>query len=197
MSLYDDLGVPPDADDETIKRAHRAAAKRRHPDMPGGDADKFNAATRAYVVLRDPDKRAKYDRTSDANDEPNNDLAQISAIVVSRFEHIIATQSFERTDIIAVIIGTLDRDCMRLHTQIFEIQAGGAKFESAKKRLNFKGGAPNILLSAIEQRISEAKQNVATVREQIRLHRAAAEHLKLYGWSFDVAPLGLYGYITA
>jgi molecular chaperone DnaJ len=63
--LYGLLGVRPDASDEEIKKAYRARARELHPDTNPGDAEseaKFKECTLAYEVLRDPDKRARYDR---------------------------------------------------------------------------------------------------------------------------------------
>ena len=42
MSLYDDLGIAPDADDLAINVAYRRAAKQHHPDA-GGDPSRFAA----------------------------------------------------------------------------------------------------------------------------------------------------------
>ncbi len=62
---YEILGVSRDVGDEDIKRAYRKLAFEYHPDRNAGDetaAEKFKEATEAFEVLRDPDKRARYDR---------------------------------------------------------------------------------------------------------------------------------------
>lgn len=62
---YEVLGVPRDADLETIKRAYRQEAMRWHPDRNPGDAaaeERFKELSEAYAVLRDPEARARYDR---------------------------------------------------------------------------------------------------------------------------------------
>ena len=57
------LGVPRHAPAEEIARAYRRAARRSHPDSGNpGSAQAFRAVTDAYDELRDPRRRAAYDR---------------------------------------------------------------------------------------------------------------------------------------
>jgi molecular chaperone DnaJ len=62
---YEVLGVERTASPDEIKRAYRRLAMDHHPDRnpndPGSE-EKFKQATEAYEVLRDPDRRARYDR---------------------------------------------------------------------------------------------------------------------------------------
>ena len=62
---YEVLGVTREADGDEIKRAYRKLAFEFHPDRNPDDAEaetKFKEAAEAYEVLRDPDKRGRYDR---------------------------------------------------------------------------------------------------------------------------------------
>jgi molecular chaperone DnaJ len=62
---YEILAVDRSADGETIKKAYRKLALQYHPDRNSGSAEaeeQFKELTEAYEVLRDPDKRAAYDR---------------------------------------------------------------------------------------------------------------------------------------
>jgi molecular chaperone DnaJ len=62
--FYSLLGVPRDASEADIKKAYRRLAMEFHPDRnPAPDAEaRFKEFTEAYEVLRDPQKRAVYDR---------------------------------------------------------------------------------------------------------------------------------------
>lgn len=62
---YERLGVSRTADDATLKSAYRKLAMQWHPDRNPGDAEaeaKFKAISQAYDTLKDPQKRAAYDR---------------------------------------------------------------------------------------------------------------------------------------
>lgn len=58
---YEILGVAQEATDVEIKKAHRKAALKYHPDK-GGDEEKFKEVNEAFDVLRDPEKRKIYDQ---------------------------------------------------------------------------------------------------------------------------------------
>ncbi len=62
---YRILGVEKDASSEDIKRAYRRLARKHHPDVNPNDPDaerRFKEINEAHEVLRDPEKRSKYDR---------------------------------------------------------------------------------------------------------------------------------------
>ncbi len=74
MSYYEILAVPKDADRKTIRKAFKARTKLLHPDryfrkrLGSYEAmlhDLFKAASQAYDVLSDPQKRSIYDLTYD------------------------------------------------------------------------------------------------------------------------------------
>jgi molecular chaperone DnaJ len=61
QDYYDVLGIAKGASPDEIKKAFRKAAIEHHPDR-GGDEAKFKEVNEAYEVLKDPDKRKRYDQ---------------------------------------------------------------------------------------------------------------------------------------
>src|SRR3954469_22412256 len=67
--FYSVLGVPRTASDDEIKKAYRKLAMTYHPDRNNGSKEaeeRVKEITEAYDVLRDPQKRAAFDRYGEA-----------------------------------------------------------------------------------------------------------------------------------
>lgn len=66
--FYQVLGVKRDATEKEIRSAYRKLARQHHPDVNPGDKaaeDRFKEINAAYEVLKDTDKRKKYDKYGD------------------------------------------------------------------------------------------------------------------------------------
>ena len=67
--FYAVLGVERGCSDDEIKKSYRKLAMENHPDRNGGSKEaeeRFKQISEAYDVLRDPQKRAAYDRYGEA-----------------------------------------------------------------------------------------------------------------------------------
>jgi curved DNA-binding protein len=64
QDYYSVLGVPRNATAEQIRKAYRTLARKYHPDVnkDKGAEDRFKQINEAYEVLKDPDKRSRYDQ---------------------------------------------------------------------------------------------------------------------------------------
>jgi len=59
---YEILGVSKSASADEIKKAFRKLAVKYHPDKEGGDEAKFKEVNEAYEILKDQQKRQRYDQ---------------------------------------------------------------------------------------------------------------------------------------
>ncbi len=74
-NYYEFLQISPNAKAETIHRIYRFLAARYHPDnRVTGDPEKFLLLNRAYEVLSDPERRARYDATFNGHELPPGTL---------------------------------------------------------------------------------------------------------------------------
>lgn len=77
MSLYDTLGVSPEATQVEIKKAYRKLALQHHPDKVTDESlrdeseVRFKEVTAAYEILSDEEKRSRYDTYGDASEGPD------------------------------------------------------------------------------------------------------------------------------
>ena len=65
LDYYEQLEIERNADGAVIKSSYRRLAMQNHPDRNQGDAGaeaRFKSISEAYEVLKDPQKRAAYDR---------------------------------------------------------------------------------------------------------------------------------------
>lgn len=190
MSLYDDLGIPPGASDAEIKAAHRRAAKRHHPDA-GGKREDFERVQRAALILRDPDKRERYDRDGTVDDDATVDRELQGAVSLMNevFEAALATSpSLERTDIIGTAKSMLAESVRHSEAQQASARAEMRKFEKAAKRLRHKGKGPNMLGLIIADRIEGCRARIKGLDLGIAAHKRASVMLDEYDWTVDAAP---------
>src|SRR5690348_1012836 len=62
VDYYAVLGLPPSADDATIRLAYRRLARRYHPDIAGDEnLHLMQTLNQAYQTLSDPERRRLYD----------------------------------------------------------------------------------------------------------------------------------------
>jgi curved DNA-binding protein len=102
---YAALGVPRDADLDSIKKAYRKLARQYHPDVSkASDAEaRFKDAAEAYATLKNPEKRAAYD---ELGRRPAG--AEFSPPPNWRDEHDVDLSSFENLDL-AELLAALGR----------------------------------------------------------------------------------------
>jgi DnaJ-class molecular chaperone with C-terminal Zn finger domain len=148
---YSILGVRRDADAEEIKAAWRAKAKSVHPDQNQDDpyaSQRFAEVGRAYEVLKDPNKRSRYDHQrlmAEARQREQTIMQQREA----------AREAAERAKIAKA-------NAERILGELAKAEAEKAKVDQATKAaMQGAGAQPNSTQSSGTQQASSAKTKAA------------------------------------
>ena len=176
-NLYDELGVERDASEEEIKRAGRDAAKRNHPDK-GGNPEAFHRAQTALAVLRDPARRAQYDRDGSIDDEPENNpvLSAVMAAFEKALERACEDPAF--TDLAAIMRVDLLNNAANGEAANRGIREAIIKLEQVAKRARFKGEGQGPFSTLLAARISMNERNIVTNQAQVDAFRGAAKFVE-------------------
>lgn len=190
MSLYDELGVPKDADKATIRRAYRKRAQKKHPDK-GGSIEQFHAIQIAYDVLTDDDRRREYDATGEigrASDARSDAISQIAAIMMQ----IIENEDVDETDIKSEIIEAIKRVVASVNRSEAATMQAIEKRERVLKRIKVKRGKANMLAQLVRADIDVKKRSLEVYAKDLAKASLMLEILADY--SYEVAePELLFG----
>lgn len=187
--LYDELGVEPDADTSEIKKAYKKKAKKAHPDHDGSE-EEFGKLNRAYVVLVDPERRAKYDATGDASESSaDNAKSQVMVTIAGALEMVIANLEQRGSDPLAHDIVALMRTKIKEEMSKIEqrIQACDKLIAKTKKYLGkfrVKEGS-NFIEQMIEAKITNIGLNVASAKRELAPLQGAYDMLSDVEFSVD------------
>lgn len=190
MSLYEELAVPPDADADAIKAAYRAAAKRAHPDnAETGDRDAFERVARAYLVLSDPQKRARYDESGDIGD--NGEAAFVDPaeqLVVNHFAIAVSScRDHGKQDIVNAMIASMQQLINDQQRSIFEAKHSIKKMDDVANRLSRSEGK-DFLRGMIERDKAAMLTGIDDAQANIATHMRAIEIAKTYSYRIDEKP---------
>lgn len=189
MSLYTDLGVAEDADAETIRAAHRRLAKQHHPDR-GGNREDFDRVQNAYLILRDPVTRKRYDETGEAETAPNNELTEIANLLSQCFDQATATCGgmFDTTDLVKAMRTALAERKRNARTGLVQLGEGVRTIERIRKRLSYSGDGNDLLGGMLNSRMQENERAQAAVNAEIASIERAEAYAFDYGYDFDPTP---------
>jgi DnaJ-class molecular chaperone len=174
---YSVLGVSRNADQNEIKAAWRAAAKALHPDQNPNDptaASRFSEVGRAYDILRDPDKRRRFDLAR----------ARSSAQTTATKEKTFMEQRAERARMEAEARAARARAAAAAAALDAELAEKGAdKHESAEDVLaKMFGGkkAPEQAAASAERKTEPRAEPKTEPRQEARTDQRAATRAQPY-----------------
>lgn len=183
MSLYEDLGVAPDADKATIQRAYRRAAQRAHPDKPGGSDEAFQRIALAYGVLSDEAKRERYDRTGESSDAAMEQQAE--ATIAGMFQNMVDAADIDHDDIVEAMTVQIRQKIAGFRDDIDKAKAAIKKYQRVLRRIKHTGAGKNILAGTVRARIHNLEIGINLNAENIVFAEVVAAMLKDYGYEVD------------
>lgn len=196
---YAELGLSRDAvdaDPRAVDKAYRKLAGQHHPDR-GGDREKFERIGTAVAILRDPAKRAKFDRTGAIDDRAEQDQrTQAFAVITAHIGSIVneylssnfdPAKNPERIDVVQVV-----RNLLQLEISHTEGAAStGMKhvilLDGMKRRLKRrkKATGSDMVSLAIDHQIANARQQIEALNEALELRKFAMTLLDDYTFEVD------------
>jgi curved DNA-binding protein CbpA len=193
MSLYDDLGVGPDASQSELKAAHRAGARRHHPDL-GGDRADFDPVQRAYDVLSDPESRRRYDRTGayDQVPPPSEEQEALSVLQAVLTELIGGGADLVRVDLVGAVLAALGARLKAVLAGSLAADVAIGRIAEARGRLSRSGGAQDDPLAALfEHQLREAEALKLRVQRAVRVHSAAMDLIRGYAYRTESGEIAI------
>ena len=176
---YETLGVAKDADAATVKRAYRRRARKLHPDVRGGDEEKFKELQRAYALLEDPATRARYDQVGDAAANPNPLRDQAERQLALLFALCVAARG-PNQPVLDLVRSAVEHDIRDLKARLPQIDAEAKRmakaFHEAAERLTRKDGGDSLLAEALRKSGDDAANSSKDARGELE---KLAEMLKV------------------
>lgn len=173
-NLYDILGVKPEADQPTIKRAYRKRARKAHPDK-GGSNDEMAAVNHAYGVLSDEQRRLQYDVTGDTEEQAPQHI-RTNQIMVAAFEQFVIANTFD--DPISWCVRHIEKQLQKFKQDRRELQQGIDFMMDRRGAIKRKGAGEDLYLVIIEREIARMKAIHKSLCECIEDHDVAIKRVR-------------------
>lgn len=198
MDLYSELGVKKDATQAEIEKAGKQRARETHPDLHGEESTAaFQKVSHALSVLRDPQKRERYDQTG--NDGGSDPFAHEDAVAMNLVSQKLAQivnggEDPRYVDVVGQIKRMIASDRQQLEASI---AAGNQAIERLAKfaaRVSHKGEGPNVMGSFFEQQKREMSARIEAQESAMKVCAKAAEMVEEYCYAVDAPDIPTPGF---
>lgn len=193
---YEVLGVPPDADSDTIKRGFRVAASKAHPDRKGGSDEAMAAVNEAYELLSDPERRAAFDERGETGAPQDIEQAARSQLA-DAFKQFIDNDR-DLGDPIPQIEQAINNAIHQYRQQIRQFERRIATLDKKRRHAFRKKPGHDLYATILENERKLALANKAEAERMIKVMEHAKVLLADYG--SEVPPVthaGGYGEAVA
>lgn len=195
MNPYQELNINQDASEDEIKQSFRDLSKIHHPDK-GGDHEKFAQVNNAYMILKDPVKRAYYDKHG--SEQPKQDpiftksMGLFSQMVADLIDHY--DDNIIYYDIIELMDRELKKNLKALRADVDKhnkaIKLANNSIEMFRKRLKFKQEKAkiNMFEYVMNTKIDGIKLSLTNLSEQEKILETVLDWVSDFEFQFDKKP---------
>lgn len=204
LDPYEELGLPRDATEADVRAAYRRRAKETHPDTNPDDPDapeRFGRAMLSQLVLLDPKRREKFDRTGTVDEEePDNARALALTMIEPFIEQAVGeyiNSGFDpkldprRRDLLAEFRDKMNNEIGQCEVAIMEGAKARKFIEDMARRFVGKDKLKPIE-RGFERRLIRIDANVQVLREGMEARRMALEIVAAYEFKADAPPVPTY-----
>jgi DnaJ-class molecular chaperone len=182
---YEELGVDREAKGEDIKRAYRRRAVQCHPDRNGDDPEaheEFLAVQKAWRILRDPERRARYDETGDDEEHPPVE-EKARGMIIHHIAHL--AEELPGADVLKLARAEIVNSRKGLMEALKETQQKAKGFRSVAKRLRRKNGKDNAVSASLVQLAENAEAHLRLLAFDDEVITAALKMLDEFEFEVD------------
>ena len=186
-NLYDILGVASHVTPEVIKSAYKARARECHPDKKTGSKVAFQELNEAYSILKDPEKRRRYDAGESLEDVP-----EPVKVARSRLADMFA-QAIEHAkddkDMVEVVRASIVNGAMNMQQTIDQVSSQISNYEHVLTRVEYSGPDDgNIFSGTVNQKIDQYNNQIEALTKELELVKIVTELLNDYECEVDKLP---------
>lgn len=174
-NLYDVLGVAPDSDQATIRKAFKGLASKFHPDKNPDDPEataKFQTIQKAHEILSNDEKRKKYDETGEEDGGPSIEDLAVNMVGRLLVEATVKTQ-FAKKDHFKMVKDHIEMAQMGCGKDRTRLQDSVDKLGYLIQNTKSDGR----MQAYLQEKLLEFRHNLAHAEEALIVMEAAIKYL--------------------
>lgn len=168
-----------------------------HPDK-GGKAAEFEKINRSKLVLLDPKRRDKYDRTGEIDeDAPDNAISAPLGIILAFFQKVCAGNA-QGQIVDPCSIDLIDTARKQFHDTISKIEGEKRQISKMAKsmeriaaRIKVKKGKDDLLVRSVKIQAGQLAAQLSLADQKIKAHKDAIAMLGDYSFNPEASQQGM------
>jgi curved DNA-binding protein CbpA len=192
---YAELGVPRTATEADVRKAYRKKAKTTHPDTKDGDADAFDRARTAMLVLTDHQRRDHFDKTGRVDDVGPDNKRAAALQIIENHQQVVVNSFLQgrgpdprNIDMLLTITNGIKKEILEHEAGLVAGQKVLDFTKDYAKRFKLKTGdtKDDPIAALVNQRINQGEQQMAGIREGIEVRQLAMEIIARYEFRWEM-----------